>query len=65
MSARNQRPPMVDTAMKGAFLAALHAWAARHPNNTTTEIAIPTGRVESAELVRVLRALGLLDRRPS
>jgi len=56
---------MVDTAMKGAFLAALHAWAARHPNNTTTEIAIPTGRVESAELVRVLRALGLLDRRPS
>ena len=43
------------TAMQHAFLIALADWAARGAHNKQT--VIPTGRVDSGELVRVVRAL--------
>ena len=51
-----------DTAMGAAFLRALLRWAARDPD-LAARIATPTGVVDGDELVRVLRALVLLDRR--
>jgi hypothetical protein len=56
-------PGMPDTAMAAAFLVALARWAERHAS--TDKITLPTGIVAASELARVLRAIGLLDRRPS
>jgi hypothetical protein len=53
---------MPTTAMADAFLAALADWAERHA--LTDKITLPTGVVTARELLQVLRALGLVDRRP-
>jgi hypothetical protein len=53
--------PYTETALSHAFLKALARWAERHTD--IDRIAIPTGIVTAGELVRVLRAIGLLDRR--
>lgn len=47
-------PP--NTAMADAFWRALMKWAAHAPD-LSTEIVIPTGTVDAAELLRVVRAL--------
>ena len=53
-----------DTAMREAFQRALIRWAERRSGHPPT-ITIPTGIVTAGELIRVLRALGLVDRRAS
>jgi hypothetical protein len=59
MSAPKIPPAMPDTAMAAAFLRALARWAAK----PSVKITTPTGEVAGEELVLVLRALGLLERR--
>ena len=58
-SRHHSEPP--PTAMRAALLRALAKWVERHTGND--RIAIPAGNVAADELVRVLRALGLVDRR--
>lgn len=61
MNAHAGRSAYPETALSAAFLRALSRWAERHTDND--RIAIRTGTVTAAELARVLRAIGLLDRR--
>jgi hypothetical protein len=53
---------MPTTAMASAFLDALADWAQRHA--PTDKVTLPTGVVTARELLQVLSALGLVDRRP-
>jgi hypothetical protein len=59
-SRHHSKPP--PTAMRTAFLRALAHWVERH-SDTEAKVAIHTGTVNAAELVRIVIALGLIRRR--
>jgi hypothetical protein len=46
-----------NTTMRAAFLKALYVWAARHADDDTGNIVIPTGVVTTADLAQVITAL--------
>lgn len=64
--ARLSRQVAHETAIRAAFEAALLEWAARRTTHRVASIlTIPTGNVPSAELVRVIVALGRITQQGS